>query len=181
VSAAVASFPAQIDLGVKTASGQLRNQLDSQIENSANRLRQSLGLLVTEQVQTELESVTPKVRQSALDAVAEGLRLTDVKIATSVKQATGSLGDQIASAVDQRFAQTNFQGLIANANASLANDLRTEIANSAARTLELSATSVRTLGADLRGEFIRVDRTRGIGAVDVTGLGGARIKRIPGQ
>lgn len=160
VNVAVGGVSGLVGTSVAAATGQLQATLDARLEAQAQEIRQGLKQSVAETVQRGVDDVTGTLRQTALDAVSDGLRAGNQRIDAAIQQATSGLNVQVAQVIDERLTQTGFQTLITASNIELARQLRSEIATSAAKVLESSTISVRTLGTDLRSELARDNTVR---------------------
>lgn len=160
VAAVTAAIPVQVDKRVATAAAALQVRFDSQAGAQATALQQSLGAMVDQKVTTGIDAGLIKVRTAAAQTVADGLGDLDTRIATSVKSATRTLPDQIATQVKGEIAQVNIPGQIAAANGATAVQLRSEIAASAANVTAVNTTALTSAVTNLRGEIGSASATR---------------------
>lgn len=177
LAATFGTIDERIRSGVAGAIDGARTTLSDRLTAQTQELRQALDRTIADRLRTELTTGTDALRSGARDAVTEGLRDLDQRIATSVGFATAGFDARIAGAVDTKLAQTNVRALVDAANADLAIRLRSEIATTAAQIQANNANAIRALGTDVRSEIGEL-RTNRLSDRVVIGAGG--FGRIPG-
>lgn len=162
LTATAQSIPQQITQGLASVESTLRTRVDSQIRTKTTAMNEALTRQINQKVTTGINAGLVDVRAASSQAVADRLADLDTRIAASVSSATRTLPDQIAVTVDTRLQQANISGQIDAAKFELRNQLRTEIATTAATLQQNNVTALSSAVVNLRSEFATAPATEAV-------------------